>query len=55
MEYVKTMDIGEVWANYTYSYVNVALGDAHRNEYSAWASNYLKRETTQEDIELKDD
>ena len=55
MEYVKDLNIGEAWANYTYSYVNVALGDAHRNELTLWPSNYLKKEPTQEDIELRED
>jgi len=55
VEYVKDLNIGEVWANYTYSYVNVALGDAHRNEFMMWSSNYLKKEPTHEDIELRED
>jgi hypothetical protein len=46
------MDIGEVWANYTYSYVNVALGDSHRYEFTTWPSNYLHKPSTQEDIEV---
>ena len=41
VEFVKDLDIGEVWANYSYSYVNVALGDYHRSEFTIWASNYL--------------
>lgn len=41
VEYVKDLDIGEVWANYTLSYVTVALGDVHRNEFTLWSSNYL--------------
>lgn len=55
VEYVKDLNIGEAWANYTYSYVNVALGDAHRNEFTLWPSNYLKKEPTQEDVELRED
>ena len=27
VEYIKDLDVGEVWANYSYSYVNVNLGD----------------------------
>jgi carbonic anhydrase/acetyltransferase-like protein (isoleucine patch superfamily) len=54
VEYVKDLDIGEAWANYTYSYVNVALGDAHRHEFTTWANNYLEKPSTQEDVEIKD-
>jgi carbonic anhydrase/acetyltransferase-like protein (isoleucine patch superfamily) len=44
VEYVKDLDIGEVWANYSLSYVNVALGDYNRSEFTMWASNYLLQE-----------
>ena len=36
VEYVKDLDIGEVWSNYSYSYVNTALGDYHRSEFLSW-------------------
>jgi len=32
----------------------VALGDAHRNEFTMWPTNYLQRENTQEDVALED-
>ena len=54
-EYVKDLDVGETWANYTLSYIHVALGDMQRNEFMMWPSNYLQKATTQEDIDLKDD
>jgi gamma-carbonic anhydrase len=41
VEYMKDLDVGECWANYTFSYLNTALGDIHRNEFTMWASNYL--------------
>ena len=50
-EYVKDLDIGEVWANYTYSYVNVSMADAHRNEFTVWGNNYLQKGSSQEDID----
>jgi carbonic anhydrase/acetyltransferase-like protein (isoleucine patch superfamily) len=53
VEYVKDLNLGEVWSNYAYSYVTVALGDAHRNEFTMWPSNYLQRETTSEDVNLE--
>ena len=49
---MKDLDIGEAWANYSYSYVNVALGDTLRNEFTLWPSNYLQKVATKEDIEL---
>jgi gamma-carbonic anhydrase len=51
VEYVKDLDIGEVWANYTYSYVNTALGDYHKNEFTQWQTNYLLKPSTQEDLD----
>jgi carbonic anhydrase/acetyltransferase-like protein (isoleucine patch superfamily) len=41
VEYVKDLNVGEAWANYSLSYVNVTLGDSNRNEFTLWASNYL--------------
>lgn len=55
MEFVKELDIGEAWANYSYSYVNVSLGDAHRNEFTMWNSNYLLKPATQEDVEIAEE
>jgi carbonic anhydrase/acetyltransferase-like protein (isoleucine patch superfamily) len=55
VEYVKDLNIGETWANYSYSYVNVALGDAHRNEFTMWNSSYMKRDPTHEDIEVSEE
>lgn len=55
VEYVKDLNLGEVWANYTYSYVNVAMADAHRAEFTMWPSNYLLKEPTHEDLEVSED
>lgn len=51
VEYVKDLDIGECWANYSYSYVNAALGDAHKDEFTMWPSNYLLKGASKEDVE----
>ena len=51
VEYVKDLDIGEAWANYTYSYVNTSLGDYHKSEFLQWHSNYLLKRSTKEDLE----
>ena len=51
---MKDLDVGEVWANYSLSYVHTTLGDSHRNEFTLWASNYLKKGTKREDIEINE-
>ncbi len=55
VEYMKDLDIGECWANYTLSYVHTALGDSHRNEFTLWPSNYLKKASTAGDVDVKSD
>ena len=55
VEYVKDLNIGEVWANYSYSYINTALGAAHLAEFLPWPSNYLDKPSTKEDLELVDE
>lgn len=46
VKFVKDLDVGEVWANYTKSYVNAALGTNHRLEYTTWNSAYLSKPST---------
>ena len=50
--FIKDLDIGEVWANYTKSYVTSSLGMTAMNEFTTWNSAYMNRETTQEDAEV---
>lgn len=50
VKFVKDLDVGEVWANYTKSYVNASLGGIHRNEFTTWNSAYLVRPATQDDV-----
>jgi hypothetical protein len=52
---VKDLNIGELWSNYAYSYVNTTLADAHKNEFTMWSTNYLKKESTAEDIEAAEE
>lgn len=42
---MKDLDVGELWANYTKSYVEVSLADAHKNEFTLWNSAYLQRQS----------
>ena len=51
---MKDLDVGEVWANYTLSYVNVALSDTHKNEFTTWPSNYLLKGSTADDLEMSE-
>jgi hypothetical protein len=48
---VKDLNIGEHWANYSYSYINTALGDAHKNEFTMWPSSYLLKPSNKDDVE----
>ena len=50
-EYVKDLNVGESWANYTYSYVNAALGDTHKHQFTVWANNYLQKGAAQADVD----
>ena len=49
VEYMKDLGVDELWANYSFSYVNTSLGDAYLNEFTGWPSNYLKWPSTKED------
>jgi carbonic anhydrase/acetyltransferase-like protein (isoleucine patch superfamily) len=50
VQFIKDLNVGEVWANYTKSYVNAAQGGAHRHEFTTWNSAYLSRPSNQEDL-----
>ena len=49
-EYVKDLDLGELFANYSLSFVNTFLGKSVRDTYTSWPSNYLLKESTKEDL-----
>ena len=49
--FIKDLDIGEVWANYTKSYITSSLGEACKNEFTTWNSAYLQRTATQTDVD----
>ena len=46
VEYVKDLNVGESWANYSNSYLSVTLGDAHRFNFTMYPSNYLQKAST---------
>ena len=41
VKFIKDLDVGEVWANYTKSYVNSSLGDTVKDEFTPWNTAYL--------------
>ena len=51
VEYMKDMDIGELWSNYSLSYMISTIGESHKNEFTLWNAAYLKREANQDDVE----
>ena len=54
VKFIKDLDIGEVWANYTKSYVISSLGDGIKDEFTCWNTAYLQRESTQTDVDPDD-
>ena len=50
VSFIKDLDIGEVWHNYSKSYIEVTLADAHKNEFTLWNSAYLHRQSSETDI-----
>ena len=53
--FIKDLDIGEVWANYTKSYITSSLGEASKNEFTTWNSAYMQRVSTLEDADPTED
>ena len=49
--FIKDLDIGECWANYTKSYITSSLGEACKNEFTMWNSAYLQRESSMTDAD----
>ena len=54
VKFIKDLDIGEVWANYTKSYVTSSLGESLKNEFTLWNSAYLQRESSMTDADPTD-
>lgn len=50
VEYIKDLNIGELWANYSLSYQHSSIGDGMKNEFTTWPSNYLLKGTKKEDV-----
>ena len=52
--FLKDLNVGETWSNYTLSYVNHHLAEVHKNEFTLWNSAYLTQESTEDDVEIAD-
>lgn len=52
--FIKDLNVGETWSNYTLSYVNHHLAEVHKNEFTLWNAAYLDRESAVEDLEWTD-
>ena len=50
--FVKDLNVAETWSNYTLSYVNHNLSEAHKNEFTMWNSAYLELPSHQEDVNV---
>jgi len=48
--FIKDLNIGETWSNYTLSYLNHAMGEAHKHEFTLWNSAYLHKESYADDL-----
>ena len=51
VKFMKDLDVGESWANYTKSYVVSALGEGLKDEFTLWNSSYMDRVSYQDDVE----
>ena len=49
--FIKDLNMGEVWANYTKSYVVSSTGDMIKREFTMWNSAYLQRDASATDAD----
>ena len=49
--FIKDLNMGEVWANYTKSYVVSSTGDMIKSEFTMWNSAYLQRDASATDAD----
>ena len=52
--FIKDLNIGEVWANYTKSYIVSSTGDMIKREFTMWNSAYLQRDASAADADPED-
>ena len=54
VKFMKDLDVGESWANYTKSYVISATGEVLKDEFTTWNSSYMDRPSYSDDINPDD-
>jgi gamma-carbonic anhydrase len=54
VEYVKDLDMSEIFTNYSLSYVHSELSTMIKDSYTTFPSNYLLKESTKEDVDGKE-
>ena len=54
VEFVRELNVAEVFSNYSYSYIHYHLGEAHKVEFTAWPSNYLEKVSAREDVDVEE-
>ena len=52
--FIKDLNVGEVWSNYSKSYVTSSMGEAIKNEFTVWNSAYMQRESSKTDADPED-
>ena len=51
VKHMKDLNVGELWSNYTKSYINSSVADAVKNEFTLWNSAYMQRSATKDDAD----
>ena len=54
VKFIKDLNYGEVWSNYTKSYIVSSTGDMLKNEFTMWNSAYLQRDASATDADPED-
>lgn len=54
VQYIRDATESEIFANYAFSYQQWELGSQYLSQFSPWSYNYLQKESTKEEVDLKD-
>ncbi len=53
VQYVRDAKDSEIFANYTFTYEIYNLSQLYLSQFTPWSYNYLLKESTKEDVDLK--
>lgn len=53
VQYIRDAHDSEIFAHYAWTLEVTTLGNIYLNEFTPWSYNYLKKEATQEDVDIK--